>query len=475
MLERNALTVCVLGLCLGLQAALMRRALQADAWYTLAAGRLVSRGLPRHDTLATISAGRRWVDQQWLGQLGIYELWRAGGIVTALLAGVILFGAAVVLAAASARMRGACDRSVALVLAVAFFAGLTDTALRAQAAAFVLFALVLALVLDDEVRPSRRLWLALPVLVVWANVHGSVLLGAGLVALRGLTEIIQALRARTGGGRHGLRGIGLLALPWICVLASPYALGLPGYYRSVLDNRSLSSASTEWAHSSLTGQPFFYALLAGGTLIGILGRRRLSAVGILAFAGTAALGVTAVRNDAWFALVSLAVLPPALDAVWRPAAAPRRRLVNLALACGSIGFALLLAAIVAARGTGWFERSFPPAAARAAAGAAHADPHAVIFANESFADWLVFEQPSLEGRVAFDIRYELLRPRELDRIVAFRRERGAGWQDVVRPYRLLVLGTKDDAGAIRLLKKRPGAKVLWKDAEITVLRQAVGS
>ena len=40
--------------------------------------------------------------------------------------------------------------------------------------------------------PSRRVWLAFPLLVVWANIHGSVALGALLVMLLGAYELVRS-------------------------------------------------------------------------------------------------------------------------------------------------------------------------------------------------------------------------------------------------------------------------------------------
>jgi hypothetical protein len=471
VIERNALTVVVLGICLGLEAMVLRSAVVSDTWYTLVSGRVVSHGLPHHDSLTVLAAGRRWIDQQWLAQLGLYGLWRAGGWAATAFGTVLLFGSALGVLAASARLRGASDRSVALVLAASLLGGAANTVLRAQLAAYVLFAVVLALVLADERRPSRRIYLALPVLVVWANVHGSVLLGAALVSLRGLTFLVGGWRRRELGSVAG-RAASLLVLPWACVLASPYGLRLLDYYPSVLDNQRLRDASSEWAHSSLHGQPFFYALLAAVVVLAVLGRRRLTPIGAIALAGTAISGVQGVRNIVWFALVVLAVLPAAVDAVWAPRDVSRRARLNLVLGLGGIAVAIALTSLLAARWGTWIQRPYPAAAAAAVSNAARADPNALVFADERYADWVLFQDPALAGRVAYDARFEIIPGPAFSRIVAFRHEDGKNWIRTIRPYRLVVLGTHDDAGAIRLLEARAGTDVLYRGRDVVVLRQA---
>jgi hypothetical protein len=62
-------------------------------------------------------------------------------------------------------------------------------------------------------------------------------------------------------------------------------------------------------------------------------------------------------------------------------------------------------------------RAYPVAAANLAAKAAGTDK--TVYASEEFADWLLWERPELAGRVAFDVRYELLRAREVRQIVLF--------------------------------------------------------
>src|SRR5439155_9284451 len=143
-------------------------------------------------------------------------------------------------------------------------AGLSNTVLRAQIPAYVLFALVVFLLLDDERRPSRRVFLVFPLLVLWANLHGSVVFGAALVALRGATLAVSALKRRTDTDSSAARA-GLLVLgPWVCVLASPYAWALPGYYYRTLGNSSFSHLVSEWAPSTVRGDPVFFILLLFG-------------------------------------------------------------------------------------------------------------------------------------------------------------------------------------------------------------------
>ena len=90
MIDRNALLIVVLTACAAVRASNVRAATGPDTWFSLIAGRLIwNNGLPHDDSLAALTLGRTWVDQEWLGHLGIYGLFAAGGWALALLTGVV--------------------------------------------------------------------------------------------------------------------------------------------------------------------------------------------------------------------------------------------------------------------------------------------------------------------------------------------------------------------------------------------------
>jgi hypothetical protein len=257
----------------------------------------------------------------------------------------------------------------------------------------------------------------------------------------------------------------LVAGPWLCVLASPYGPALPGYYRSVLANSTLANSISEWAPSTLKAQPLFFALLLASFWLLARSRGSLTGFAQLALAGLGVLGLVAVRYDVWFALAAAAILPRALDTAWAPSEAPRRKSLNLGLALAGLVVGALAVLSVARHGRGWFERDYPAAAARVVA----AHPGARVFADERYADWLLFEQPSLAGRVAYDVRFELLPRRLLQAVVDFRKVHGVDWQRAADGYPLLVLDPVGDRQAVRYYRALPGTRVLYGDGNVVVL------
>ena len=443
----------------------LRTGVAADGWLVLLAGReIVRSGLPSHDALTIWTHGRQWTDQQWLSQLSFYGLWRLGGLKLAMLAHAALAIGGLAAAAALARRIGGSARSatwIALPVLICYYPA--AAVMRPQSLAYPLFVAVLWLLACDARQPSRRVFMTLPLLVLWANLHGSVILGAGLVALAGVVDLGKGLVADRRVGGHAAA---LVLAPWVCVLVSPYALELPRYYDTVTLKGGFSSFVTEWAPTTLSPvtAPFYLLVLGGMWLLGRSGGR-LTVFERLALLATALLGFQANRNITWFALVALAVLPVLVDEL-RPAAVEPRRL-NRMLATVVLAGALVAAAAVATKDKAWFLQDFPRNAAAAVSAAA--GPSGTVLATSSYADWLLWTRPELAGRVAFDSRFELLTKAQLrraQRVLA----RAQGWQSVARRYTVLVIDKNDDSALRSSLVGLGIARVVRVDGNVVVLR-----
>jgi len=462
LLEENGLLVIVLGAFAIVFVLALHKQLVVDGWMALVSGRwIVQHGLPSHDTLTVWAHGHRWIDQQWLAQLALYGLWRLGGVKLALLVHAMLVTSGLVGAALTARTRGATARSVtwiAIPVLIAYYP--VASVMRPQSFAFPLFAATLWLLLADTRRPSRRVFATLPLLVLWTNLHGSVLLGAMLVSLAGLVAMVKERRPNR-------RGLTLLLAPWACVFASPYALHLPAYYEKILVGGDFKQFVTEWAPTTLTAKTAaVYLLVLGG--LWLLGRagRHTPALDQLAFALTAVLAFEAVRNTAWIGLVALAVLPPLVDRLRAPAVDPPR--LNRILAVTILAAVVISVAGVAAKPTSWFTSGFPASAAQATTAAA--GPEGRVFASSPYADWLLWSRPKLVGRVAFDARFELLSRAQLQQVALFEAQAG-NWLSTARGYRVFVLDPRSDHALAQALIRRLPARMVFSSPQVVVLRR----
>jgi hypothetical protein len=453
-----------------------------DTWLALVSGRLVAGGgPPSSDSLTAWTLGRDWIDQQWLGQYTLYELWRAGGLALVSLVHVAVVICTFAWTLVAARRRGGSTRAVALVgLLAAMPIYLVAGNIRAQTFALPLFVGLLLLLSAESRSPTARTFWILPILALWANLHGSVLLGAGLVVLMGVVELVRGVRC----GRfraHIARGSALLAIVVVALMATPYGLSLLTYFHSIFANPEIAKIASDWMPTDLTpiNAPFY--VLAGLTLA-LIGRerQRLTSFEQLTLVLLLAAALNAGRNLAWFALAAVVLVPTLLTAQLRQRSG-KPPPVPLA---ASISAASILA-VVAAAVTGirnvdhQVGRRFPPAAAARVAQEADRDPSLVVFAHPRYADWLLFGHPRLAGRIPFDIRYELLTAEELRRYRRFRDQIGADWRRSVGEARLIVLDSSEkplDAlppTSAVLLRER-GARLLYAGHKVAVVLRPDG-
>src|SRR5207248_848297 len=133
-----------------------------------------------------------------------------------------------------------------------FVIGWSAAALRPQTLALPLFVALVWLLIGDARRPSRRVYLVVPLLVLWANIHGTVVLASLLVAIHVATRVCTWRRIE-------LRDVALLACAAVLPFASPYAPHLAGYYHALLFNSQLAKYVPDWAPTapSITTLPFY--------------------------------------------------------------------------------------------------------------------------------------------------------------------------------------------------------------------------
>ena len=438
-----------------------------DAWLAVTGGRsVVDHGLPHHEAWTIWGAGKAFVDQQWLAQAVLYVVHAAGG--WGLVAGLhaVLTLAAISFALVVARRRGASQRSVLMLLPLSFFCLIGSTwQVRTQSFAYLLSAVCLWLLVEDARRPSSRVFWCLPLLALWGNLHGSAVLGAGLVALRGFD--------RAASGRR-LSGLGLAVLAPAMLFLSPYGGSLVGYYHHTLFNPAFSSMLNEWQAPKLGALSWpFFALAIG--VVWLAGRSRLALTRYerLALLATLVAALSATRNIGWFAFATIMLCPSALEEA-RPVSvathAGRSRANALAAAATALALVALLCATVA-RPAAWFTEQYPAAAGDVVARAASADPHARIFADVHYADWLLWEHPGLAGRIAFDARFELLSRRRIAQIYNFNDVYGSSWRPATRGFRILVLDRTVSSGPLAALLREPGARLLYSGHGVAVVER----
>jgi hypothetical protein len=451
----------------------LRHSYLQDTWLGLVTGRDVwHSGIPRHETLTALAQGRRWVDQQWLSQLAMYTVERIGGLGLLGVVHVVLSAGAVAGAVVAARRLGASAASAILILPPCALLVLgAGFEVRTQAYALPLFVAVLYLLSRDSRAPTRQVYWVLPLLLLWANVHGSASLGAGLVALRGLTlawERRSLLR----------RPLVLMCAGPLCLLATPYGTRMVDYYHDTLFNGQFRKLVTEWrpvSDTEILAVPFF---VVAGILLWAIGRNagRLTAWERWALIALMAAGVTALRNVTWFALAALVLGAVAIDPGIRRRMGERDvtrlRFNRLLAVCAAVAVGAQAIITLAAKDSRFTDR-YPDGALAAVRSATTADPALRVYADEKYADWLLWRDAALRGKVAYDARFELLTHTELKRVAELGGVIGLDWKRNARGYRLLVLDEATTDRTVKAFKREPGVRTLFEgDDALVLLRRA---
>jgi hypothetical protein len=472
-LECESLPVTVFGLFVCGLIVRLPDQLRQDGWLALVSGRFVAdSGLPTTDTLTAWTAHVQWVDQQWLGQLFLYRLASAGNLRFVMLVHVGLLAGALAAALVAARWRGGSARSVGLVAAPALVVILMSAQMRAQSLAYPLFVAVAWLLIADARAPSRRVMLVLPILVLWANIHGSVVLGAVLTTVAGVMLVVRTVRDRAGSSKELLlRGALLTLAPSLCVFASPYGLSLFHYYGSTAFNSSFGRIVSEWQHSwpSLLTLPF-YVLAAICVWLLSRNRRAVTTFEQLALVLLFLAGVAALRNMVWFSFFALIVLPLPLGKRIGEVRGKESKVVKTSLAAAAIAAVSVAGAAAASRPDSWLTSSaYPTAAANAVGAAAATDPTARIYSDVRFADWLLWTRPELAGRIAYDARFELLSSNELEQLYRLQNRLTPRWKAAVDDHRLVVLPRRQGETTAQALMTEDGVRRIYRDRSVVVL------
>ena len=462
--------------------AFLPRAFSVDSWLALVTGREVwQSGLPHHETLTALAHGARWIDQQWLSQLISYGVYLVGGLALFGVVNVVLLAASMVGAVIGARRLGASARAVMLVLPFCAALIVYSREVRTQELVLPLFVATCYLLAADSRASSRRVYWCLPLLVLWANLHGTVALGALLVVLRGLTVAWERRERLLESARAWVRPLVLVLGAPLCMLATPYGLSIVSYYRETLIGGTLRQTVTEWQPiTSVTVMAVLFFLLAGVT-IWSFGRspRATTLFERLAVLALAAASIQVIRNALFFALIVLLVLPVSLPAIRargqrvRAADRGRRARINLVLATTALLAVLVQAVVIFARPASAIELNYQRTAIlQTVRNQTTSNPGLKVFADVRFADWLLWRDPALAGRIANDARFELFTPSQITRLQNAVAAVGANWKQGIRGFRLVVTDRRYAPAMAAGLLREPRRRILFDDGDRLVILRA---
>jgi hypothetical protein len=187
-----------------------------------------------------------------------------------------------------------------------------------------LFALLVLLLRSDARAPSRRIWLLVPLVALWSNLHGAVLVGL-VVA----TTYLLAQR----------RAFGVLLACWAALFVTPALAQTGEYYWTVLHSEPAASGFGLWAPLSLHNPLDVLYIAVALTLLFLAVRSKPRRWELYSIALLAISSVHVGRNSIW--LVLFVAAPAAAGMRLREVSASPRLLV---LAAWVVPIVLLVAA-----------------------------------------------------------------------------------------------------------------------------------
>lgn len=233
--------------------------------------------LPRTDPFSLTHGGRPWIAQQWLGEVLMYLTYACAQWDGLLLVTVTLLA---FLSAWLFRRLHSAGLSLSLsLLIIAFYlaAGSHHYHVRPHMASLLLFGITFARLSDYEAGRLKawRLWLLVPLFILWTNLHGAVIGGLGTLGLAiagwALSEIFLGISPVKNWKEWGIL-LGLLLAGISSVLVNPYGWQMPQVWLAIMNSPAVHQTMEEHASLIRAGTwpilllAFFYVAALLGTL-----------------------------------------------------------------------------------------------------------------------------------------------------------------------------------------------------------------
>jgi type IV secretory pathway VirB2 component (pilin) len=274
--------------------------------------------VPHQDLYSFSKAGAPWYAWEWGSDVIYGSLHRAAG-----LKGVVLLAGVLIALFAWTLLRRMVGRGVHLLWAMVISllgVGAASLHFLARPHLFTLLFLSIAvwMIEEDRKRASAKIWLLVPLTVVWTNLHGGFL---ALIAVLGLTAVGMAIEAWMRGGdfRRAARYAGLAAACAAASLVNPYGYHLHMHVAEYLRSDWIRNTIQEFQSPIFRNEnvlQFEALMLIGLIATGLLFRRRRIVEGlwILYFAH---MSLGSVRHIPIFVTVCAPVIAAEVSSWWR--------------------------------------------------------------------------------------------------------------------------------------------------------------
>jgi hypothetical protein len=222
-------------------------------WHTVVGEQMLASGqLIYHDTFSFTFAGHAWSPHQWLGECIMAGLHRVGGLDSVLLVTVTSLSCLYTWLAWRL-MRGGLHWSLAgFCVALTVAASSSHFHIRPHIATILFTGVTFGFLIDFEGRriASKRMWLLVPVYLLWSNIHGGMLGGLATIGLAINSWFLAkaiGLPSPLGRYRQAIPLAGVLLACGLTALVNPYGLRLPMIWMEIMDSPILPQIIKEHA------------------------------------------------------------------------------------------------------------------------------------------------------------------------------------------------------------------------------------
>jgi hypothetical protein len=462
-----------------------------DLWGHIRFGQMVLRiGHLIHADIFSYSApGRPWIDHEWLSEVIMALFYDAMGVVGLKLMKFLCAGAIMALLAAGVGETGAAPALQFGVLLAAAFGLQLQIQFRPQLFDYIFLSALLALFARARNRGHAPLWLALPMMVLWTNLHGGFFIGIVVLGVyAGATGLLDVWEGR--GVSRGLR-LGLLTLA--CLLATlinPYGIGEWRIVAHTLGNPYTMGFGAEFQSffhvlvgTYRNGAPFFPYVLAMAMAAGLpvcfaLAPSRDALPELAIAALMVCLALYSIRNMAFAMIACAAPIAFYLNLALRRTggAAPVASAPPdppLSRASFAVQATALAGALIICVGNGLFSRrlrdftGYPVGAVRFMAARGLGGN---VLDQYIWGDYLIWHAPN--SKVFIDTRFEMIYPLKVQRDYLDFLRGGDGAARVLAAYPHDFVLVETDAPPYRFMARQAGWRMIYRDPVAALFARA---
>jgi hypothetical protein len=227
-----------------------------DLWGHLRFGQvtLAHGHLTLSDPYSYSAFGRPWHNHEWLTEVLMAALYNLGGVAVLKLWKLAMTATTLVFVAAAIAETGASITLQLLLMLAAALALSPQFQFRPQLFTFAFLSILIALMARYNYRGRAPLWLAIPILALWANLHGGFIVAIAALGLFTIAVAVEDLLDHRGLRRAIYPGA-VTGASIASTLLNPYGIGMWYAVGHALANPFTRGAVSDW-------RPMGYALVA---------------------------------------------------------------------------------------------------------------------------------------------------------------------------------------------------------------------